>query len=85
MMNPMSRVLSVPPETGTVSRPRVARAHLRMATLAAIFSLFALYIAWHEARNLQLRRADESPALFADDLAYGCRLQNTGSPTVPIW
>ncbi|MDE1182082.1 c-type cytochrome [Paraburkholderia sp.] len=37
------------------------RAFLRIASLAAAFSLFALYMAWYEAHETQIRRSDEMP------------------------
>jgi mono/diheme cytochrome c family protein len=37
------------------------RRHLRVATLAAIFSLFALYVAWYEAHGPDTQRNDELP------------------------
>ncbi len=43
-----------------------------MATLAAAFSLFALYVAWHAADDPALRRNDESPLTQAraDDAVH---------------
>ncbi|MFL9898171.1 cytochrome c [Paraburkholderia fungorum] len=35
------------------------RRRFRVATLAAVFSLFALYVAWHEAHGPGARRSDE--------------------------
>ena len=47
------------------------RRRIRMATLAAAFSLFALYLAWHEAYDPPTRHDDESPITqaLADDPA----------------
>ena len=49
----------VPPEDALGQRARWRR--FRGATLAAAFSLFALYVAWHEAHGPQARHDDELP------------------------
>jgi mono/diheme cytochrome c family protein len=48
---------------------RVRRRRIRMATLAAAFSLFAMYLAWDNAYGPPVRRDDESPITqaMADD------------------
>lgn len=48
------------------------RRHLRVAMLAAIFSLFALYIAWYEAHGPSTQRNDELPITQAraDDASH---------------
>jgi hypothetical protein len=45
------------------------RRRFRVATLAAIFALFALYVAWHEAHGPGERHNDELPITqaHADD------------------
>ena len=50
---------------------RARRRHFRVATLAAVFSLFALYVAWHEAHGPIARHDDELPITqaHADDAA----------------
>ncbi|MFM0317082.1 cytochrome c [Paraburkholderia nemoris] len=50
---------------------RARRRHFRVATLAAVFSLFALYVAWHEAHGPIARHNDELPITqaHADDAA----------------
>jgi mono/diheme cytochrome c family protein len=66
MTNKTSRV----PPAGSLAQV-VRRRVFRMATLAAAFSLFALYLAWHEAYDLPMRHDDESPIsqALADDPA----------------
>ena len=49
----------VQPADALVQRAR--RQHFRVATLAAVFSLFALYVAWHEAHGPTARHNDELP------------------------
>ncbi|MCX4143942.1 MULTISPECIES: cytochrome c [Paraburkholderia] len=49
----------VQPADALVQRAR--RQHFRVATLAAVFSLFALYVAWHEAHGPIARHNDELP------------------------
>ena len=59
----------VQPADALVQRAR--RRHFRVATLAAVFSLFALYVAWHEAHGPIARHDDELPITqaHADDAA----------------
>src|SRR5258707_6079754 len=50
---------------------RARRRHFRVATLAAVFALFALYVAWHEVHGPTARHNDELPITQAraDDAA----------------
>ncbi|HEV3426212.1 MAG TPA: c-type cytochrome [Paraburkholderia sp.] len=59
----------------------VRRRFLRVGTLAAAFSLFALYLAWHAANDPPLRHDDESPIAQAraDDAAQSGQPAPAGS------
>lgn len=64
MTNKTSRVQPAGPLAQAVRR-RV----LQIGTLAAVFSLFALYVAWHEMNETAMHHTDESPLTqaHADD------------------
>jgi mono/diheme cytochrome c family protein len=78
MTNKTSRV----PPAGSLAQV-VRRRVFRMATFAAAFSLFALYLAWHEAYDLPTRHDDESPIsqALADDPAQAAQ---PGQPAQPV-
>ncbi|CAB3715980.1 c-type cytochrome [Paraburkholderia rhynchosiae] len=57
-----------------------ARRRVRFATLAALFSLFALYVAWYESHRPKVQRNDELPIAqaHADDASQSA--DATASP-----
>ena len=69
MTNKTSRVQ---PAGSIAPGARRRRIRIRMTTLAAAFSLFALYLAWHEAYDPPTRRDDESPISQAQRLMSRC-------------
>lgn len=74
-----------PAGPGAQSHIRIERRRRRhMATLAAAFSLFALYLAWHASHTTNMRHEDESPisSAFAQD-AGGNGAQNSAGSATP--
>src|SRR5258708_30996645 len=72
MTNKTSRVR--PAGKGAETQMRAERRRrTHMATLAAAFSLFALYLAWHASHEVDIHHEDESPiaAALAQDASQG--------------
>ncbi|MEC5409135.1 cytochrome c [Paraburkholderia sp. MPAMCS5] len=81
--------------TKNLSRARQARASVdalharrryRLATLAALFSLFALIVAWHEAQRPRHPHKDEMPITqaHADDASVAADSSGTPTPAADL-
>jgi mono/diheme cytochrome c family protein len=62
------------------------RRRIRVATCAAVFSLFALYVAWHAAYDPPARHEDESPIAqaLADDASEAVQTGQPGPAVQPV-
>ncbi|GAB2882095.1 hypothetical protein GCM10027093_16640 [Paraburkholderia jirisanensis] len=78
MTNSTSRARSaVPGEAVRAARLGQRHRMISMATLAAVFSVFALYIAWLEVQRIDAQRSDDAP--LAEVAARGPGLSGSAS------